>query len=190
MLLYNHTEPVQGKEVLPRFTHPHHLEFEGVFCRFELKSVTHMPFELLDDAGTLAAVLVELDTQLFGLVVDIALSGEIGDQNPTLVSHRFRVDMFVGLLVLDHSTDVDPPFVGKRAPSYIGELVVGIEVGHFTYKTGKRCERVQLLIRHTGVVLLELKVRNDRTEIGIAAPLAIAVDSALHMGTTRRYSSH
>src|SRR5690625_7832264 len=81
ILLYNHTEPVQGKEVLPRFSHPLHQKFERGFCRFELKSVTLKLFELLDDAGNLAGVLVELDTARFGHLVDCGVSRYTGSHN-------------------------------------------------------------------------------------------------------------
>jgi len=69
--------------------------------------------DLLDDPAALHVVVAQRKPELGRLVLDVALSREIRDEDPAVVADELGPDVLVGLGVLEHGVDVDAPLWAK-----------------------------------------------------------------------------
>jgi len=76
--------------------------------------------------------------------------------------------------------DMDSALVGKRRISHIGLVLIGHEVRDLGHESRDPLEMAQTVSQHR-TFHLQFKIGNDRTEIGIAAPLADPVNRPLHL---------
>ena len=83
--------------------------------------------------------------------------------------------------VLQNGGHVDAAFVRKSALADEGLVVGQRQVGQFGDVPAHRSEAGQLLGTHGGVAQLQLQVGEDGRQVGVAAPLAVAVHAALHV---------
>ena len=110
---------------------------------------------------------------------DIRLPGKIGDEDPLMVSHPFRLDVLVGGHVLPDGADMDASLMGKGAIADIGKISWMGQVGELGHETGNLPDLFELVVGDAIDPHLQLEVRDDGTEIGIAAPLAVTIDGSL-----------
>ena len=78
--------------------------------------------------------------------------------------------------------DVHAALVGERVAPHVGRVGIGREVEQLGDVVGRRRERRQLGVGEALVAELELEVGDDRDEVGVAAPLAVAVHRPLDVG--------
>ncbi len=123
--------------------------------------------------------MTDVDPELLRLEGDVALPGEVGDDDPLVVSHPFRLDVLVGLRVLGDGAHMDAPLVGEGAPADEGAKRDRPDVRDFAHVVREVRQLPQRCHRDARPVHLELEVRDDGGQIGVPAPLAVAVDRSL-----------
>jgi hypothetical protein len=101
--------------------------FEGVAFVFHV-------LDLLDDPAALHVVVAQREPQLGRLVLDVALAGEIRDQDPAVIADELGPDVLVGLGVLEHGVHVDAPLVGEGAAADEGPRIQGGDVGDLAHE--------------------------------------------------------
>ena len=94
--------------------------------------------------------------------------------------------MLIGARVHRHGMDVHAALVGKGGGADVREARIGHDPGHRLDRPGQPRQLGEVLAGGAGDPLLEHEVRQDRAEIGVADPLAIAVDRALDLARAGR----
>ncbi len=123
----------------------------------------------------------EVDAQLLCLEPDVGVTGLVGDEDPLFVSDQRRVDVLVGEGVLGDGAGVDAALVGERALTHVRAVLVRYPVCHIVHEPGDLLEPGQLLVGDALDVHLYLQVGDNRAEIGVAAPLPVAVEGSLDL---------
>ncbi len=173
-------EPVQMEERgVPGLLLPDE-QGEGGLRPFEMVSLMLEALDRLQDLFVEVGILLEVEFEFAGLEDHIRTPGQFRDHHPPGVAHRFGRDVFVRLRVLLDGADVHPPLVGERRLPDIGLVDAGRQVRHLVHVTRKLRQRGKALRRHAVEAHLQLQRREDRTEIGVAAPLPHPVDRPLH----------
>ena len=105
----------------------------------------------------------------------------------TVVADRRRVDMLVRVHAALDAGDVQARLVRERAVSDVSLPRVRRDVGQLVDQHRDLAQHLELGRRHALIAELELKVGNDRDQVGVAAALADSVDRALDL---RRAAAH
>jgi len=71
--------------------------------------------------------------------------------------------------------------VGKRRTAHVSQVLVWRQVGYFSHVMGKIEKLRQISIRYAGNAELQFQVRDDRTQVRVAAALAVPINGALHL---------
>ena len=132
----------------------------------------------LQDEGV---VFIQVETEFPGLVKDVALAREVGQQHPPDIAHGLRGDVLVGEGVFHHGADMDAGLVGKGAVAHVGLVGTRRLVDRLRDEVGQGRERGQPALGQAGNAHLEFQGRDDRAQVGVAAALAVAVDGALDL---------
>ncbi len=126
--------------------------------------------------------MLELGRRLGG---DAADSGQLADQDPPAVAHQRRVHVFVGLDVAADGVDVHAALVGEGRRADERLVLAEVEVGHLVDEPADLRQVLQRALTETTVAVLEDQVGDDARQVGVAAPLADAVDRALDVAGAR-----
>ena len=164
-----------------------HQQFEGCIGGFEVVAGVFQLLEGLDDLTQ--GVAVQLDAQLGGLQLDGGPTRHLRDQKTGAVAHQLRIHVLVSVTTAGDGTGVQPCFMGEGRGPHVGLLGVGGEVDQFSHMMGHGSEFSETTLRQSLHPHLQGQVGDDRHEVAVTDPLAIAVDSALHVGCTRGDSS-
>ncbi|MNZ65006.1 hypothetical protein D3C78_831870 [compost metagenome] len=137
--------------------------------------------DLVHDELRFFIVGVDVQTELLGFGDDVALSGKLGDQNTLLIPDKLRLNMLVGFGVLHNGGYMNATFVSEGCIAHICLTNRHMHICDFAYVTGCSRQTGELVLRQHVIVKLDLQVRNDRAEVGIAAAFSIAVNGALYL---------
>ena len=91
------------------------------------------------------------------------------------------IDVLVAHDVLDHGVDVRAALVGKGALPDKGLVAVRVLVGQFADVAAEFQQLAQVFVARALEAHLELEVRYDANQVGVATALTVAVDGALHL---------
>jgi hypothetical protein len=89
--------------------------------------------------------------------------------------------VLVAAAVASDGRHVQSALVSEGRQPDVGRVTVRLAVGGFVEVTRDLDELAKLLVGHAAVAELELKVRDDGAQVGVAAALAEAVHGALHL---------
>ena len=138
--------------------------------------------ELLDPFEHLRrGLVVELDPDRGGLLDHADPSGELGDQQLALVADQRRSDVLERAGVGAHAGDVHASLMGEGIAPDVGLVGVGRDVEQLVDEVRRLGEPRELLVGEAAETELELQVRDDRDEVGVAGSLPAAVHRALDL---------
>ena len=120
------------------------------------------------------AALGELD-------LDVAPAGELGDEDTAVVADLGRFDVLVVHRVFDDGRHVIASLVGEGRRADVGRESVHGQVGQFGDEPGRGGDLAQLMVLDDSNAHLELQVGDDRGQVGVAAALSVAVETALDL---------
>ena len=95
---------------------------------------------------------------------------------------RFGLDVLVEVGAAGHGAGVQAALVGEDRVADVGLLRVGCDVDQLGDVVGHRRQALQAVGRDGADVQLERQVGDGGRQVGVAGPLAVAVDAALHLG--------
>src|SRR5690606_23820633 len=121
----------------------------------------------------------DLEAELFGLGLDVAAPRELAHDDAALVPHHGGIDVLIAVGHAPNRRDVHAPLVRERAAADVGRVFVRGEVGDLGDEVAQLVELGELPGREAAPVELELDVRDDAAEVGVAAALSVAVDRPL-----------
>ena len=180
--MVHHPEGLQGEEVALQAKRPAHEQLEARFGRLVLVAAVFQFFQFGDDGGHGRIVRVDLQAVLLGLHEHVGPSRLVGDEHPAHVAHLFRGDVLIGDRVALHRAHMHAALVGKGRVAHVGLVAVVRQVGQFIHQSGGAVELVDALSDLALESHLEDERRDDGGQVGVAAPFAVAVDRALHVG--------
>jgi len=154
-------------------------QIEGRVRGLELKALVLQFLDPGEDFLGQLPVLRKLD--LLQLGQDVGSAAQLGDQVPPLIAYQGRVDMFVGPAGLAQGVDVEARLVGERALAHVRHVEHGGLIADLGDEPRDLRERLDLLRGQDLQPHLQGQIRDHRAEIGVAAPLAQAVDRALDL---------
>ncbi len=131
---------------------------------------------------------VQVQAQLGRLGQHVAAPGQLGDQHLGLVAHGGGLDVAVGVGPPGDGRGVQPGLGRERRPAHVGLPGLERQVGHLGDGPRGRRQRAQAARREQLVAPLELQPGDDREQVGVAAPLPVAVGRALHVQAARRHA--
>ena len=144
----------------------------------ELLQVMHEP-------ARLRIVAVELKPELSRLREHVSAPGQLRHQHTLLVPDETWIDVLVRVAVLQDGRHVLASLVRECAQAHKRLLRRQREVGDLGHGAGELREPAHAACGHCLDALLEDQVRHDRDQVGVAAPLSVAVDGALHHFSAR-----
>ncbi len=156
-----------------------HQQLERRIGRLEVVTVVFESLEFVDDLVDLGAV--EFDADLFGLHLDRRPARHLRHHEPGPVADQFGIDVFVGVLGPHDRRHVQAGLVRERRRSDVRSLRVDGAVEGLRDVVTDRGQTLDAAVGQTGVAELELQVRDDRGEVGVAGALAQPVERALHV---------
>ena len=109
------------------------------------------------------------------------MTRKLADEDAAFVADDRRVDVLVARRVLRHRVRVHPALVRERALSHERLVVAEVHVREFVGVPRHFCEAAKAVRRQQFVTVLQREVCGGRNEVGVAAPLAEAVERALHL---------
>ena len=113
---------------------------------------------------------------------DVAASGQLGDEHALDVADQRRVDVRVGAGGLRDRGDVQPRLVREGAGADVRLLRVRRQVRQLRGEVRQLRQALELLVADDVDAELELEVHDHRDDVGVAAALAPAVETGLHLG--------
>src|SRR5262249_16592943 len=125
--------------------------------------------------------MVQVDAVLARLPQDVRLARELGDEHATAVSHRFGIDVLVRLRVLLDRGDVHPALVREGRVAYVWLRRPRLAVGELGREARDVAELAKIRFGDAVEAHLQDQARDDGDEVRIAAALAEAVESPLHL---------
>ena len=111
--------------------------------------------------------------------MDRALAGQLGDQHRAVVADRLRLDVLERARVLVDAGHVHAALVGERVAADVGLVRVRAEVAELVEEVRRLGEPHEAVLGNALEAHLELERRQDRDEVRVAAPLAVAVHRPL-----------
>src|SRR5512142_757987 len=158
-----------------------HEKFERALGALELITLVLESFDLPEDAGEFGAVLRERYAQLCGLLKDVALSRHVRHEDAPPVPDEFRGNMFIGQGALCNGVHVHPALVRKSAVADVGLPLAVRQVRKFIHIPGQVPQLRKIAVGDAIDPHLELQGRDDGAEIGVPAPLAVAVHRSVDL---------
>ena len=141
----------------------------------------------LEDPGVLLAGGVVFSPREIGdLVHHRRAAGQLADHGVPQIAHGLRIHVLEGAGVLFHSVDVSPRLVSEGVRPHEGFGLVEGEVGDLVYVFHRGGQRPQS-VAHAVETELQLKERDQRVEVGVAAPLSDAGDGTLDLPRPRQH---
>jgi hypothetical protein len=103
-----------------------------------------------------------------------------------MVANGFGQHVFISMRILHHGRGVNAGFCHEGAFTDVSRVAVGRAVEHVVERPRHPHQRRHLLRRNTdlkaiGKLLLQTQRRDQRTEIGVAATFAKAIERALDL---------
>ena len=120
------------------------------------------------------AAFLELD-------LDIAPTRKLGDEHAAVVADLGGFDVLVVRRVLDHGSDVIAGLVREGGGADVGGESIERQVGQLGDEAGCGRDLLELVVLDDAQAYFELEIGDDRGKIGVAAALAVAVETALHL---------
>ena len=160
-------------------------KLEAGFGALVLEALALLLLDGLEEVADLVLGEGVVDAELVDLDEQVALAGELADEDAAAVADETGVDVLVGALVLHDAGDVVAGLVGEGALADEGGLGVRHEVGELVDVVGDLGEARELVVLDDVDAHLELEVGGDGEEVGVAAALAVAVYATLHLPDAR-----
>ena len=133
----------------------------------------------LDQPPRLA--VAERDSRVAGPRVHGALARQLGDQQFAPVADDVGVEVLERRRIDVDAGHVHPALVGERVAPDVRLVGVGREVQDLVEEVRGLGQRGELLGGHALVAELQLQVGDDRDQVRVAAPLAVAVHRPLYV---------
>ena len=156
-------------------------QLEGAFGGFQFVALMLQILDALQQLTARFGIQTFGQAMLLQFVQHIAAAGQIAQQNALPVADHFRLDVLVGGGILQYRADMHAALVGERAVADVGLIVAHRQIRQLGDVARHRGQRLQILAADGGVAELQLQIRDDGHQVGVAAALAIAVDAALHV---------
>ena len=93
--------------------------------------------------------------------------------------------MFIGYRIALYCLDMYPTLMGKSRPADIRLVFIMGQIGQFIDKTCCFMQFCKILSRLETAVHLQSQGRDDRSQVGITAPLAKTIHGSLDMGNSQ-----
>ena len=135
-----------------------HEERQRTIGRVELEPLVLQSLDLPDDFPVEGIVVPDTDAELLGLEGDVALSGEVGDDDPLVVAHLFGADVFIGLWIFSDGVHMNASFVGEGASADEGTERKRPHIRDFADVIGEIGQLPERGFRDTATVHLDLQV--------------------------------
>ncbi len=116
-----------------------------------------------------------------------ALARQLGDQHPPVGPHLGRVDVLERAGVAVDARHVHPALVRERVRPHVRLVRVRRDVAELVHQVGGLGEPTQPVAPDRLMPELQLQGRDDRDQVRVAAPLAVAVHRPLHQPRARLY---
>ena len=158
-----------------------HQELERRLRALELEPLVLERLELVEDPPRVRRVAVDVDTVLARLPEDVRLARELGHEHAPTVAYRRGFDVLVRLRVLEHGGHVHAALVGEGGVADVGLRGPRLAVGQLGDEPRDVPQLVQVRFRDAVQPHLEDQARDDRDQVRVPAPLAVAVHRALHL---------
>ena len=156
-----------------------HQQIEGPVGRFELVSAV---FHLFDVPEQLPGQVLGHRQPQGGRSPDHRRpSGLLGDDHPGVVAHQVGTGVFVGIGTAGQSGRMQTGLVRERRSSHIRAVGFQGDVHHLGDVMGDGRDLREALFVHHGNAHLQHQVGDDSGQIGVAGPLAIAVNATLNL---------
>ena len=123
----------------------------------------------------------QVEAELAALELDARPAGHLRDEHPHVVAHGGRVDVLVQVGVDADGARVQAGLVGERAGPDVGLARVRRHVGDLADRVRDPGRLGQPARGQHLPAALELEVGQDGDQVGVARPLAVAVERALHL---------
>jgi hypothetical protein len=117
----------------------------------------------------------------FGFAQQIPAPGQVGNNDPHLITNQFRLHMLVRFCTPPHGRHMDSTFVRKRRFPNKRQMFIGREIGNFGHKMGEVVKAIQFPGRQTLAVHFEFEIGHDGDQVGIATALANSIDGSLDL---------
>src|SRR5690606_12822200 len=122
---------------------------------------------------------------LVGNALDTAAHRELAHDDAARGPHDGGIDVLIAVGHAPNRRDVHAPLVRERAAADVGRVLVRGEVGDLGDEVAQLVELGELPGRETPSIELQLDVRDDAAEVGVAAALSVAVDRPLDVSRAR-----
>ena len=178
-MINSHAEGFQPEIRLFPACQPAHQQLHGSVSHFKVIAGVFQLLESVHDPAQHG--LFHFNAELFGFEGYRGSARHFGHHEAGGVADLLRRDVLVGVVAPSQRARVQTGFVGESRSPHIGLLRIGSEI-----------DQLRHLVRHAGEPLqpsfgqgldaeLEFQIGDDRDEIAVACPLAVAVDGALHL---------
>ena len=124
----------------------------------------------------------ELDAELDGLHGERGAPRHLRDHHARPVAHQGGVEVLVEIPATGDRTRVQAALVGEDRGADVGLLRVGGDVDELGDVVGHRRQPLHAVGGDGADVEFEGQVGDRRGQVGVARPLAVAVDAPLHLG--------
>ena len=162
--------------------HAAHKQFERRLGAFVLKAPIFALFYLLQQLARLRLRQFGVRAEFARPPDDVAAPGQVGHQHALVIANRPRLRVLITMLHLGDGGCVQAALVRECAAAHIRLRVRRGHVGDFRHIAAGVGQRRQLIVRYAVHAHLDFQVGDDGDEVGVAAALAVAVHSALHLG--------
>ena len=156
-------------------------QFEGGVGGLVLEAARLHLLDAIQQGGRLFGRERQIVATFLELDLDVAPTGELGDEHAAVVADLGGFDVLVMRRVLDHRGDVVAGLVCEGGSADVGGESVERQVGQLGDEAGCGRDLLELVVFDDAQAHLELEIGDDRGKIGIAAALAVAVETALHL---------
>ena len=180
-LVVEHAEADEAEVVARETERAQHQQLERGVGAVESVAQRLQPLELVEQHADLLVARLDVEAELLALVEDVGAPRELREHHVTVVADRRRVDMLVGVHAALDAGDVQSGLVREGAVPDVGLARMRRDVRQLVDQHRDLAQRLELARRHALVAELELKVGDDRDQVGVAAALAEAVDRALDL---------
>ena len=151
-----------------------------VGCLERVAARLHL-LDLGRDAVDQVAVARQVVAELATLQLDRGTAGHVADEQPHVVAHTDRIHVLVEVRVHLDRARVQPGLVREGRRTDVGLARGGRHVRHLGHRVGDPGGVAEQTLRQHPPVQLQLEVGHDGHEVGVAGPLAVPVDGALHV---------
>ena len=126
-----------------------HQDLKGGLGPLVLKSHALELLQAPDDLLHGRVLVVDLQAKFLGLIKDIALPRELGDEDALAIAHLFRRNVFIGLRIFSNRADMHPAFMRKGRIPHIGGMGEMKPIDPLVHKAGNLPQACKLRVRDT-----------------------------------------